>query len=181
MDTILLSDILKGTPGVSPVEGSNLYENCVVALHHCCHPESVVLMLKGLQDSHYLLLWDDVFTDQLRRTYNDMQSVTERAAVCLSVMLVTKLTPYTVIERSRKGTGFDYMLGDSQDALFMPKARLEVSGIMQENSVSNTVESRFRQKAVQTDRSDDALLPAYVSVVEFSTPKAMFDIKKMKP
>ena len=85
-------------------------------------------------------------------------------------------TSYTVIERSRKGTGFDYMLGDSLDPLFTPKARLEVSGIMRETD-GNTLDMRFHQKTAQTDKSDGTRLPAYVSVVEFSTPKAKFDIK----
>ena len=69
------------------------------------------------------------------------------------------------------------MLGDGQDPLFTPKARLEVSGIMRETD-GNTAELRYRQKTAQTAKSDDMLLPAYISVVEFSTPKAIFDIKK---
>ena len=69
------------------------------------------------------------------------------------------------------------MLGDGLDPLFTPKARLEVSGIMHEND-SNTAEKRFRQKANQTSQSDDTRLPAYISVVEFSAPKAIIDIKK---
>ena len=56
----------------------------------------------------------------------------------------------------------------------MQKARLAVSGIM----LGNTLATRFEQKSVQTDRSDATRLPAYVSVVEFSTPKAKFDIKQ---
>ena len=59
----------------------------------------------------------------------------------------------------------------------MPKARLEVSGIMHETD-GNTLATRFEQKSVQTDRSDATRLSAYVSVVEFSTPKAKFDIKQ---
>lgn len=88
------------------------------------------------------------------RTYADEQSVTERSAVAVSVMLALHTTSYTVIERSRKGTGFDYMLGDNLYPLFTPKARLEVSGIMQE-SEGNTLAMRFQQKTAQTDKSDD--------------------------
>ena len=175
--TIQLSDIKQGTPGITPIEGANLYENCVVALHNSCHPAPVTLQVSGLNVCNYLLLWEDSYNDQLRRTYNDEQSVTERAAVAVSVMLALRQTEYTVIERSRKGTGFDYLLGDGQDPLFTPKARLEVSGIMRETD-GNTAELRYRQKAAQTAKSDDMLLPAYISVVEFSTPKAIFDIKK---
>ena len=42
----------------------------------------------------------------------------------------------------------------------------------------NTAEKRFQQKAEQTAKSDNTCLPAYVAVVEFCTPKAIFDIKK---
>ena len=178
MDTIQLTEIKQGTPGITPVEGANLYENCVVALHNSSHPVPVTLQVSGINTCNYSLLWEDTFSDQLRRTYADEQSVTERAAVAVSVVLALRQTDYTVIERSRKGTGFDYMLGDGQDPLFTPKARLEVSGIMHETD-GNTAEQRFRQKTVQTSQSDDTRLPAYVSIVEFSTPKAIFDIKKL--
>ena len=178
MDTIQLTEIKQGTPGITPVEGANLYENCVVALHNSSHPVPVTLQVSGINTCNYSLLWEDTFSDQLRRTYADEQSVTERAAVAVSIVLALRQTDYTVIERSRKGTGFDYMLGDGQDPLFTPKARLEVSGIMHETD-GNTAEQRFRQKAVQTSQSDDTRLPAYVSIVEFSTPKAIFDIKKL--
>lgn len=177
MDTIQLADIRMGTPGITPVEGVNLYENSVVALHNSGHPSPVTLRMEGLRTEPFSLSWDDTFDDQMRRTYADEQSVTERAAVAVSVMLALRTTAYTVIERSRRGTGFDYMLGDNDDPLFMPKARLEVSGIMRETD-GNTLSTRFQQKAAQTDRSDATRLPAYVSVVEFSTPKAKFDIKK---
>lgn len=177
MDTIQLSDIKMGTPGITPIEGSNLYENCIVALHNSGHPSPVTLQMEGIRTNPFSLAWEDTFDDQLQRTYSDEQSVVERAAVAVSVVLALHTTAYTVIERSRKGTGFDYMLGDSLDPLFTPKARLEVSGIMHETN-DNTVDKRFQQKVAQTDKSDYTRLPAYVSVIEFSTPKAKFDIKQ---
>ena len=177
MDTIRLSDIKQGMPGISSIEGANLYENSIVALHNSGHPSTVELRMEGLRTEPFLLVWDDECSDQLLRTYADEQSVTERSAIAVSAMLALHTTSYTVIERSRKGTGFDYMLGDSLDPLFTPKARLEVSGIMRETE-GNTLAMRFQQKMSQTDKSDDTRLPAYVSIVEFSTPKAKFDIKK---
>ncbi|MBQ9202842.1 MAG: hypothetical protein IJ155_01215 [Prevotella sp.] len=176
---IKLSDITAGLPGVTPIEGANLYENCVVELHRCGHPEQVDLSLTGLRTKTCTLTWEDTFNNQLDRTYADEQSVTERAAVGVSILLALALTNYTVIERSRKGSGFDYMLGDKNDPLFMPKARLEISGIRKETG-QNTVKARYQQKAIQTNISDYTQLPAYVSIVEFSTPKAIFNIKEYK-
>ena len=104
-----------------------------------------------------------------------MQYTIEHGAVCLGIMLTTLLTPYTVIERSRKGTGFDYWLGDKDSRLFQKKARLEVSGILQGDDV--TMVNRYNMKTVQTEQSDNTGLPAYISIIEFSRPKAIFKQK----
>ena len=177
MEVIHLSDIKQGTPGISTIEGANLYENSIVAFHTSGHSTPVELQMSGTRTEPFSLELEDSYDDQMSRTYNDEQSVTERAAVAVSVVLALHLTNYTVIERSRKSTGFDYMLGNRLDPLFTPQTRLEISGIMRE-SEHNTLASRFQQKARQTAKSDDTLLPAYISVVEFSTPKAKFDIKQ---
>lgn len=81
-------------------------------------------------------------------------------------------SPYTVIERSRKGTGFDYWLGDKNSYLFQKKARLEVSGILKGDD--SLLKSRHAAKEEQTSKSDELCIPAYVSVIEFSKPKAFF-------
>lgn len=176
MCELKLSDLKAGLPGITPIEGSNLYENCVVGLHQCGHLEKVAISIDGLKTDEFTLTWEDTYNEQLKRTYADEQSVTERGAVGISVLLALKLTDYTIVERSRKGTGFDYLLGDKEDPLFTPKARLEVSGIMKETT-TNTLTTRFQQKAYQTDKSDNMQMSAYISVVEFSTPKALFNIK----
>lgn len=171
-----LSDLKKGLPGISPVEGSNLYENCIVRLHKNGISNDATLKVDGLKSCEFTLSWDEEITDQLKRTYADEQSLTERSAVGVSVLLALELTDFTIIERSRKGTGFDYMLGMKDDILFTPKARLEISGINKETQ-DNSVTSRYNSKIKQTDKSDDSGLPAYISVVEFSTPKALFGLK----
>lgn len=179
MGSLHITQILDGTPGISPVEGANLEENCIVALHKNGHLNPVLLGLIDSKQESVPLYWEDRYNEQLERTYADIQSVTERAAVCVSILLALNSTDYTVIERSRKGTGFDYMLGDKNSEFYQPKARLEISGIYQETD-SNSVEARFSIKSRQTDRSDATRLPAYISVVEFGTPKAKFGRKEME-
>ena len=63
------------------------------------------------------------------------------------------------------------------DTIKLSDIKQGMPGIMRE-SEGNTLALRFQQKTAQTDKSDDTRLPAYVSVVEFSTPKAKFDVKK---
>ena len=170
---INVTTITKGLPGITPIAASQLYEAFEVCMHKCNHGEKAVLKLNGMTAESIDLIWTDSFNDQKERAYADMQYTVEHGAVCLSVMLSTTLTPYTIIERSRKGTGFDYWLGDGSSKLFQKKARLEVSGILKGDDA--TINRRYAAKEEQTRRSDNLLLPAYISVIEFSTPKAIFD------
>jgi len=83
--------------------------------------------------------------------------------------MVQALTNLKVIRRSPKETGFDYWLGKKDDNFpFQEKARLEVSGILK-GSISQ-INQRLKEKMEQTKQSDDLNLPAYVIIVEFSTP-----------
>ncbi len=175
MEVLELLDINKGLPGISPIEGANLYENCMVRLHRSEHISPTTLYVNGLENTRYSIYWENTYNEMIGRTYADEQSVTERAAVCISVLLALKQTSYTIIERARKGTGFDYMLGDKDDLYFQPKARLEISGIAKEDE-NNRTTTRYRLKARQTQKSDNMELPAYVSIIEFATPKAIFGL-----
>jgi len=111
--------------------------------------------------------WQDV-TDQMRSCYADLEFTTEHGAYGVAILLILGLTDYTVVERSRKGTGFDYWLGRKDDVLFQKSARLEVSGIL--NGDINAIKARVNTKLNQVKRSDDLGLPAFIAVVEFSNP-----------
>lgn len=176
MDEIKLNDILVGMPGITPIEGANLLENFVVVMHSVGHTPPAVLALYGQQEDSCKLSWADTYSQQMAKTYADIQSATERAAVCLSILLAKQITGYSVVHRSWKGTGFDYFLGDEDCDLFNVKARLEVSGIYKENN-GNSIKHRFVQKCRQVERTDWMGLPAFVSIIEFNVPKAYFDIK----
>jgi hypothetical protein len=83
-----------------------------------------------------------------------------------------------VLQRSKKGTGFDFWLGPatSKEAMFQGKIRLEVSGMRFGDD--SEINSRVRQKLKQTDRSDGTF-PAVVVVVEFGRPVAK-NVEKCK-
>lgn len=170
--TIDVTIIKEGFPGISSVAAQQLYETFEVCMHSAGHPEDLPLVMEGDIHDDIALHWHDDYNEQKARTYADMQYATEHGAICLSVMLTTTLTPYTIIERSRKGTGFDYWLGDKDSVLFQKKARLEVSGILKGDDTM--IKSRYAAKVEQTSKSDEFGLPAYISVIEFSKPKAFF-------
>jgi hypothetical protein len=94
----------------------------------------------------------------------------------MAALLVAAHTELEVVERSRKGTGFDYWLGPKGENsdLFQRTARMEVSGIG--SGGAGTVSAREKEKMKQTSVSDGAL-PAYIVIVEFGTPRARVVVK----
>ena len=98
-----------------------------------------------------------------------MEVTTEHGAYGVAILLVLALTEYTIIERSRKGTGFDFWLGNNknEENLFQGKSRLEVSGIRRGDR--QVISERIKRKRIQIGMGDGKL-PGIVVVVEFSMP-----------
>lgn len=171
-DILDLHDILVGLPGITPVKGALLHEGCVVCLNRSNHASCKTMEVRGISTSALDLSWSTIFDNQMDRTWQDQQEATEHGAECIAALMAIKLTDYTVISRSRKGTGVDYWLGHEEDTLFQNKARLEVSGIFEDY---DKIKYRVTQKLTQTDQSGGTgALPAYVCIVEFSKPCAVF-------
>jgi hypothetical protein len=168
MQELYLSNLKVGLPGISEVTGAYHAEACLVCFDLCHHPVGVDIEVKGIQNCHFRIIWSDVVTDQIRRSWNDFDDATENGACGIAFLLILALTKYTVIERARKGGGFDYYLGYKDTLIFQSAARLEVSGILRAAS-ENDIEQRIRRKLEQTRRSDGSL-PAYIVVVEFAKP-----------
>jgi hypothetical protein len=138
----------------------------------------VILEVEGEFSTRFQLDWQLV-TEQARRCWNDEEYTTEQAAYSIAFLLILQLTNLTVIERSRKGTGFDYWLGSQDSNLMLPfqrMARLEVSGIRKGSR--SQINARVKQKTEQTRASDAEGLPAYIIVVEFSRPISIVSAKQ---
>ena len=93
---------------------------------------------------------------------------TEHGAYGVAFLIIGVASNFAAIERSARGTGFDYWLGDD-DGLFQRKARLEVSGML--TGGISAVNKRVAEKIGQTKRSAGTL-PAYAVIVEFGGPMA---------
>ncbi|MCW5198403.1 hypothetical protein VU07_01785 [Desulfobulbus sp. F4] len=172
-----IKDICQGLPGLSKTSGAHLFEGCVVCLsRHNHNPAGTTFSIYGDEEINYQITWENIFDDQLNRTWNDQVYATEHGAVCLAILIALKMTRYTIIEKSPRMNGFDYWLGDKNDIPFQKKARLEISGIFR--GTEQDVNKRYRVKIKQTDQSDSLGLPAYIGIVEFSNPMANFGIKK---
>lgn len=179
---ILLAKLADGLPAITPEFGAAIAQAAAVCLEERKHKSGTEI--KGIiqddelsQNFLYKVYWQEV-TPQMRRCWNDREVTTEHGAYAISFLLIQELTDYTVIERSYKGTGFDYWLGtqaDEKDLPFQNKARLEVSGIR--NGDLNKVNARMRTKLKQVNLSQGLGLPAYIVVVEFSLPFSQMVVK----
>jgi hypothetical protein len=129
------------------------------------------MKVAGTVRREYRLHFDAV-TEQMRRCYNDEQVTTEHGAYGVAILVARDVTDLEVVNKSRKGTGFDYWLGTAANGLFDDAARLEVSGIR--NGSPSEVSQRVKQKVEQTKVSDRMGLPAVVVVVEFGAPHSRF-------
>lgn len=168
---LVVTDLQQGLPAITPAFGTTLAEACAICLTDQGHNQGVIITIKGDFTDSFQLYWQDV-TDQMLRCWNDKEYTTEQAAYGIAFLVIQQLTDYTVIQRSRKGTGFDYWLGkktNSDDIPFEQTVRLEVSGIRKGND--SRIKTRVKLKVEQVSPSDGEF-PAYIVVVEFSNPLA---------
>ena len=169
---IHLNSLHAGMPGITPQFGAALAEAATVCFEDQRHVSGVQMNVDGdFADDvavHWLTLADP---RQAQKCWGDPEAATEHGAYGVAALLISEFTELTVVERSRKGTGFDYWLGKKGDSqpLFQNKARLEVSGIRV--GTASDIASRTQKKLRQTSLSDGKL-PALVTVVEFGTPRS---------
>lgn len=154
------------------------YSNrCAVALEEVGHQPIVSLELTGDFKETYNINWITPRT----AGYRNSDKNTELGAVALSFLFANDLLGYDFFLEGIYGEGIDYWMAlsetkDGYDPMNHLQARLEVSGISKESS-TNTVIRRVGVKVPQTDPTDYTGLTAYISVVEFNTPKATFKRK----
>ncbi len=173
-----LQSLSQGLPAITPAFGAAIAEAGAICLTDEAHQPGVTLKVEGEFSATFKLDWQPV-TEQTRRCWNDEEYTTEQAAYGIAFLLILQLTNLTVIERSRKGTGFDYWLGSQNSATtlsFERMARLEVSGIRKGNQ--SQINTRVKLKTEQTRASDAQGLPAYIIVVEFSRPISIISAKQ---
>lgn len=167
-----LTALSGGLPAITPALGGAMAEAAGVCLESQGHRQGVSLQVTGYVNNTQPLNWPYIGGQQ-RRTWSDFQEATEYGATAIAALLAKQELGYAVVERSAKGTGIDYWLGDDAEGPpFQNKARLEVSGILRaEGNVEAVVSGRVRAKERQTQRSSGSL-PACVVVVEFGSPLA---------
>jgi len=132
------------------------------------HESGVPMAVEGDCNTIFRLMWEPL-TEKHHRTCADIQEAIEYGAYGLAILVVRETKGKTVLERSAKGPGFDFWIGDEEDAdlPFQGLTRLEVSGILSGDEKS--MKSRMRVKKKQVSPSDD-LGPAFIAIIDFRPP-----------
>ncbi len=157
-------------PAVTKALGAMLAEAAGVCLESQGHAQGVRLIVVGGSRTGYTLEWSSISAQRAADAWNDGEYTTEHGAVGIAILLIREETEYEVIRSSRKGTGFDYWLGQADERPFQGKARMEVSGIRQGNA--SHMRRRVWEKLDQMSRSDYLNLRGYAIVIEFGQPAA---------
>lgn len=174
--TLDLEQLRTGIMGLTPEFGSFCLQACTVCLEHSNHTSGVTMAMDGVTSEQATLNWASSVDSRVQRNWSDTDEAAEYAATGVAILLSQELTTFTCIERSKKGTGFDYWIGDENSTgLFQRKARLEISGIFKA-SIANTLQSRLRQKEKQTSKSSYLGMNAVICVTEFSNPQCAYNI-----
>lgn len=173
LDTLKLNRI----PGITEALGGALAEAASECLEDRGHDSGVAMQIDGDCVHRVQVLWTKhANPEQRARAWNDTEVATEWGAYGVVALLIHELTDYTIVEKARKGGGFDFWLGGkgSDDPLFQGKARLEVSGIREGDD--QAVQARVKRKMRQTVPSDGTL-PGVVAIVEFGAPRTRVKTK----
>lgn len=170
-----LDNLKQGILGITPEWCSFLYQAGIICLNRNGHETETKIGVNGDYKEEISITWGDKITQEMQGSWNDQDEATEYGAMGMSLILTQKYTGYTHAERSAKGTGFDYWLGNKRNdifTLFKGMCRLEISGIF--NGDDAEIRRRTEVKIEQTKKTDHLGIPAIVSIIEFSRPKANF-------
>ncbi|BAQ34031.1 hypothetical protein UCH007_00730 [Dehalococcoides sp. UCH007] len=144
-------------------------EAAVVCFYKQDHTSGVKMEFSGIFNGEYILVWNN-FPRDSEHSWKDLQEAIEYGACAIACIMITKITPFNYIERSQKGTGFDFFIGNTSDEtlIFNNKVKLEVSGILSGDDTD--INNRVKLKTNQINKYDNN--SGYVFVVEFSKPKS---------
>jgi hypothetical protein len=95
----------------------------------------------------------------------------------MAIVLLREMTGRKAIGRSKKGPGFDYWIGDTDDdeLIFSNMARPEVSGIL--SGSDGNIATRLRTKLDQVKPGNLSGFPVCIAIIEFGQPKARVELK----
>lgn len=172
LPVIRLSDLgTRSFDGLTKAQGNDLAEAAAFCLALSGHLQGVQLRVTGVTSGSYQITWKRL-PNNIAEARNDHEEATEAGAQGVAILLAQRHLGYEVILRSRKRTGYDYMMRKVGAHGEASTARFEVSGIL--SGTASDINSRSNRKVKQVKEQEEPgdVTPAFVVIVEFGTPTA---------
>src|SRR5262249_5445141 len=106
--SLALEELARNFSHIPSECGNALVQSAVLCLEGQGHASGVRLDVQGSWATTFRLAWSMDVTEAMRRYWNDPEETAEQGAHAVALLLLRSLTGLTVLERSRKGTGFDW-------------------------------------------------------------------------
>ncbi len=151
-----------------------MQEAVVMCMSEYQHLSGVSCDVRDLKEvlTRTQIVWAIELTDNIVRAFGSATAAAELAGEGIAILAILTMTSYTIIERSIKGTGVDFWLGDEANTtedVIQREARMEVKGRTR-IEFDKDIRSAVRKGVRQTERSAASKLPACVILTEFSRP-----------
>ena len=161
-------------PALTASLAIHMQEAVVMCMQPHDHKSAVLCAVRNLDAEldTVRIIWETSYSEQIRRAFGHPRNAAEKAGEAMAILTVVALTDYTVVERARIGSGFDFWLNlkdDDDDYLFQQTMGLECKGLSEARYPSE-IAAAVRQGIKQIEESTSANLPALVVATDFSRP-----------
>lgn len=181
MRKLSLDILLEQVINLSKTRSLLYYETAIVALRKNKFQSGVKIKITGSIEEEVQLTWSIPVSIATINTYKDEQQLVNYGAIGITMVVLKNLFDFKVFEESPQGTGIDFWAVqgevDINDAhIYDHNSRIEISGIFRAND-KNTINARLSKKKKQIKASNRTSLPAWIVIVEFSSPAVKIYIK----
>lgn len=168
---------LKG-PTSAQIESCNQWAATALDKYHANSEADIIFHIHDIS-TNAKLIWDSSFSKAAMKEEKDMAN---HGGVALAWFAMSVLLDYGYVEQTEIGDGVDYRFMKNEpnddDLNFMDNFHhVEISGILQE-SKTNTLKGRIKDKHEQINRGGKRNEPSSVIVTLFSQPKIVKEIHK---
>ena len=175
-NTVILDmdDLNADIPALTDALTLRMQEAVVMCMEPHGHSSGVSCDLRNFDEvlADLRIQWKMSYSESIRRSFGDSRNAAERAGEAIAILIILAFTNYTVVERARIKSGFDFWLSrtdDDDDYLFQHEMGLESKGLSHARFASD-ITGAIKDGIAQIVNSKNAEVPALVVATEFSRP-----------
>ena len=180
-DTDILDLDTLGTdiPALTNALAAQMQEAVVMCMQPHGHSSGVSCHLRNFDEvlADLQIQWKMSYSEQIRRAFGDSRNAVERAGEAIAILVILAFTKYTVVERARIKSGFDFWLSETDaddDYLFQHEMGLEAKGLSHArypSDITEAIKIGIAQIAkAQKDHETSKKVPAVIVATDFSRP-----------